>query len=156
MPEHLGHGDKKKTYLEAELVVCRNNSHFNDSNYQYSTNHTQETEHVVVATLVLPEILKHKQQLNEEDCKGDQASQDRTSRADEIPWLGWDLARDGICLERVFPGLGSHVSNPATKIHKRDLDQEPESKQTNKSAEWNCCAGSLCPHKQVEDQDEEE
>jgi len=56
----------------------------------------------------------------------------------------------------MLPGLRSDISNPATKVDKGNLNEQPESEQANQCAEWDRRARSLSPDKQIQDQDKEE
>lgn len=114
--------EQEESYLRAELAVSCNHGYFNDSHDEHDTDNTEEAKYVVIATLVLPQVLEHEKQLYKKNCKRNQAGQQGTCRAAQIPWLGWDLTRNGVGLQRMLPRFRSHIAHPATDIHQGNLD----------------------------------
>ena len=71
---HRIQGNQDRAYLRAKLNVRGNDRDLADGNNQDCTDHAQESEHIVVTTLVLPKALENEHELNEEHRKGNQAS----------------------------------------------------------------------------------
>lgn len=140
------------SYLGAELTVCCDDGNFDNSNHQNSRNSTQEPKDIIISSLILPQILKHKEQLDKENSEWNETSQQRAEWTAQIPRLGWNLTGNCIGLQRMLPWRRTHISNPTSKVNQGNLDEKPKCKKTDQGAEWNCRAGCLSPNKQVQDQ----
>lgn len=144
------------THFSAKLVIGRNDCHFDNSDDKHCRDRAQESEDIVIAALILPQISEDKEQFDEEDGKWDQSCEQGTCRAAQVPRLEWNLPRNGVGLQRMIPWIGPHVSKPAAKVHEGNLDEQPKREQSDQGTEWNCRARCLCPDEQVQDQDEAE
>ena len=71
---HRIQGNLDRAYLRAKLNVCGNDRDLTDGDNQDCADHAQESEHIVVTTLVLPKALENEHELNEEHGKWNQAS----------------------------------------------------------------------------------
>lgn len=56
----------------------------------------------------------------------------------------------------MLPGFRPHIAHPATDVNEGYLNEQPESKKANESAEWDCRTGCLSPNKEVQDQNKAE
>jgi len=67
-------GNLDRAYLRAKLNVRGNDRDLADGDNQDCADDAQESEHIVVATLVLPKALENEHELNEEHGKWNQTS----------------------------------------------------------------------------------
>ena len=111
----------------AELNIGRNDGHFGNGDYKDDADNTEESEHIIISTLILPQALEDEQQFDEQDGEGNQSRNQDTMIVLEIPrlwrYLPWD--RVGLCW--VLPCIGSEIPIPASSIDQRQLNQKPES-----------------------------
>lgn len=104
------------------MAVGSNHGYFDDRHDEHDTDNTEKAKHVVIATLVLPQVLEHEKQLYEKNCKRNQTGQQGTRRAAQVPGLSWDLTRNGVGLQRMLPRFRSHIAHPAPDVHQGNLD----------------------------------
>jgi hypothetical protein len=111
-----------RAYLRAKLNVRGNDRDLADGNNQDCADYAQESEHIVVTTLVLPKALENEHELNEEHGKWNQAGKQCSICAMRVPRLCRDLSSNCIGLGRVTPRFCSSIAIPTSSIDERHLN----------------------------------
>lgn len=126
-PNRTSPADEER--MPPPIVVLRAKSDVDcdDGDFGYSENEDdghdgEETEDVVITRFVLPQRLEDEQQLNEDYSKGNETGEKDGGRRANIPCLLWNLARNGGCFGRVFPGACVDVAVPGSNVDERKLD----------------------------------
>ncbi len=91
----------------------------------HNANDTEETEGIVVATLVLPETPEHEKEFHKDHHEGDEPCKQNAIDGFHIPRLRWDLTCNCIRLGGVLPNRCAVITVPAASVYERQLDQEP-------------------------------
>ena len=137
----------------AKLDIGCNNGDLYDSDNIDNADDGQETEDIVVTTLVLPQAAENEEQFDEYDSERDQTSQKDAVTPPSIPRLLWYLSRYAARFRWMFIGLAVVKTIPAADVHKRDLYEEPKEEEADEGAEGKGRTRSLSPYEEVQNED---
>lgn len=98
--------------LRAELDVDRHDGDLGDCDDEDDGHDGEEAEDVVVAGFILPQGLEDEEQLDEDDCEGDETAEEDGLRGADIPRLDRHLTWNDSRFGRMLPGACTHVAVP--------------------------------------------